>query len=83
MFHRTMAKSLSGAKVRRVKASAAIPRKGRPVIWAFGYADLAVALGRSESAVRTLVYRKRFDPTDLVSVANYIRDHGPAARAKP
>lgn len=53
---------------RYVFTSSITPRKGRPRLWAFGYADLAQLLGRSEAAVRQLVARGRIDPRDLASV---------------
>lgn len=51
-----------------VIASRLIPRRGRPRLWAYGYADLAQLLGCSESAVRQLVARQRINPRDLSSV---------------
>lgn len=49
-------------------ASPLIPRRGRPRLWAFGYADLAQLFGCSEGAVRQLVKRDRLNPRDLASV---------------
>lgn len=53
---------------RRVIASPRVPRRGRPRLWAYGYADLADLLDCSEGAVRQLVKRQRLDPRDLASV---------------
>lgn len=58
---------------RYVIASKLIPRRGRPRIWAFGYADLARLLGCSEAAVRQLVKRERLNPKDLESVCSVWR----------
>ena len=41
-------------------------------LWAYGHADLADLFGISEGAVRQAVYEKRFDPSDLRSIVNYL-----------
>ncbi len=56
-------------------------RRGRPRLWAFGYADLARLLGCSEMAVRKLVQRGRLDPLDLAALFAEWRSR--AARAQP
>jgi hypothetical protein len=53
---------------RVVTVSSIAARRGRPRLWAFGYADLALLLGCSEGAVRQLVKRQRLDPRDLASI---------------
>lgn len=62
-------------------------------LWAYGHADLAALLETSEGAVRQAVHEKRFDPSDLRSIVNYLlerkvrrplraqRAAGPAASA--
>lgn len=50
---------------------------GRKVkLWAFGYADLAAALGMGVGAVRMAVHEGRFDPADLSSVVAFARRRG-------
>lgn len=55
----------------RVETSGRIPRKGRPRSWAYGYADLALLFGMSETAVRKAAKRDSFDPGSLASVIEY------------
>lgn len=54
-----------------VTTSGAIPEKGRPRLWAFGYADFARLFGVSDAVVRSWVSRKRFDPSDLRSIVRF------------
>jgi hypothetical protein len=53
---------------RVVTVSTIAARRGRPRLWAFGYADLAQLPDCSEGAVRQLVKRDRLNPRDLASV---------------
>ncbi len=57
-----------------------IPRHGRPVIWGYGMADLAVLLGTTVEGVRKLIPRKRFDPADLASVVAFVGQRGGGER---
>ena len=54
-----------------VRTSGLIPRRGRPVLWAVGYADLALLFGMTVAAVRKAVARGQFNPGDLGSVIAY------------
>jgi prophage antirepressor-like protein len=45
--------------------SGKVPHKGRPRMWAFGYADLAELLGITEQSVRNMVAQGKLDPTSL------------------
>lgn len=71
----------AGKKARRtVLESGLVPRGGRPLLWAYGYADLAVLLGTTTAAVRQLVQRGELDPSSLESVCRcWARRAGPAA----
>lgn len=60
---------------RKVHISNRIPsRKGgaQPVLWAYGYADIAALVGKSEHAVRQDACREKFSPADLASVVAYV-----------
>lgn len=54
-----------------VRVSGLVPRRGRPVLWAYGYADLAVLLKMSDVAVRKAVERGAFDPASLASIVAF------------
>lgn len=58
---------------RRVTAyvSPLLPRRGRPLAWAYGLADIADALGLSVAGVRAAIQRERLDPADLRSLIAY------------
>jgi hypothetical protein len=60
---------------RTVCVSHLVPRSKRggswPRLWAYGYADLARLVGKSEDAVRHDVQRGNVDPVDLASVIAY------------
>lgn len=62
---------------RTVSTSPLTPSRGRPRLWAYGYADLAALLGCTEKAVRHLVARERFDPACLESVMRMALDRKP------
>lgn len=55
-----------------VITSGRIPPRGRPRIWAYGYADLAVLFEMTERAVRQAVHRGRVVPGDLASVLAFL-----------
>lgn len=56
-------------KARRVVIeSGLVPKAGRPRLWAYGYADLAVLLGTSVEGVRARVRRGTLDPSSLESI---------------
>ncbi len=50
------------------------PRKsgGSSRIWAFSVSDIAVAVGKTEGAVRKDLQRGKLDPKDLASLASYV-----------
>jgi hypothetical protein len=54
---------------RFVICSPLVPRRGRPRLWAYGYADLAALFGTTEGVLRKEVCERRFDPSDLRAVA--------------
>lgn len=57
-------------KARRVVIeSGLVPKAGRPLLWAYGYADLAALLGTTEEGVRSRVKRGSLDPSSLESIA--------------
>lgn len=62
---------------RAVIVSNLVPRRGRPRLWGYGYADLALLLGCSEAAVRQLAARRVFDPACLGSVFALWRARSP------
>lgn len=56
-------------KTRRVVIeSGAVPRAGRPRMWAYGYADLAKLFGTTPRAIRARVERGTLDPASLASI---------------
>jgi hypothetical protein len=59
-----------------VQTSARVPRRGRPKLWAYGYADLALLFGMQEAAVRQAVKRQRLDPGSLASVVDFANRRG-------
>lgn len=59
------------ARRRRVLVSTRTPLRGRPRLYAFGYADFAELFGLSEAAVRQAVRRGALDPTSLVSIVTF------------
>ena len=58
-------------KARGVHVSTLVPRRGRPLIWGYGVADLAVLFGMEERAVRRAIERETFDPASLASVVAF------------
>lgn len=52
----------------KVEVSEHAARRGRPRLWAYGYADLALLFGMKEPAVRRAVADGRLDPSSLQSV---------------
>lgn len=62
----------------RVRQHEGLAPGRKPSLWAYGYADLAAALGMREGAIRMAVFEKRFDPADLASVIAFARRRGQA-----
>ena len=58
----------SGLRARIVITSPLIPSRGRPRVWGYGYADLAVLFNMSEAMVRYHVNKKHLDPSNLESI---------------
>ena len=58
----------SKALPRKVFTSGLTPKRGRPRLWAYGYADLAALFGMNEAAIRWHVREGNFDPSSLESV---------------
>ena len=57
----------------RVPEHAKLGPGRKPRLWAYGYADLAAALGMREGAVRMAVHARRFDPADLASIIAFAK----------
>lgn len=57
-----------------VELSALAPRRGRPRIWGYCYADLARLFTKPEWKVRKEVAAGRFDPASLEDVVRYWAD---------
>lgn len=55
-------------KPRGVMVSPLVPKKGRPLIWGYGVADLALLFGMEERYVRRAIERGTFDPASLPGV---------------
>jgi hypothetical protein len=60
---------------RGVIISDRVPRKGRPRIWGFGYADFAELLGTTPESARQLVLKGKFNPADLRSICEFWRNN--------
>jgi hypothetical protein len=54
--------------------------KVKGTVWGYGYADLSLFLGRSESMVRQWVYQGVFNPGDLLSVMRQAVKKNPLVR---
>lgn len=58
------------------------PTKGRPKLWAYGYADLATFLGMTVGSLRIAVHEGRLDPSSLEELYRWrCRREGALARA--
>jgi len=63
-------------KRRSVVLFGGAPPKGRTVLFAFGYADLAMWLGVTVGTIRNLVSEGKLDPTSFDSIVEYARTRG-------
>lgn len=63
----------SGRRARIVITSSLIPSRGRPRLWGYGYADLAVLFDMSEPMVRYHVAKKHLDPSSLESIIEFVQ----------
>ena len=54
--------------IAKVELSRLAPRRGRPELWAYSFADLAALFEMRVPVVRQAARRGRFDPTKLESV---------------
>lgn len=61
----------SGHRPRIVITSTLLPSRGRPRIWGYGYADLAVLFDMSEPMVRYHVNKRHLDPSSLESIIEF------------
>jgi len=62
---------------RRVHLTGRVPREGRPLLWAFGYADYGDLFEVEPESARQMVKRGQFDPSDLASVCRlWCKRHG-------
>lgn len=64
-------------KKRRVVEVSELMRRGvkggsHPRLWAYGYPDIAVLVGKTVAAVRMDASRRKFAPGDLASVTAYV-----------
>ena len=48
--------------------------RGRRLLFAFSYEDIAIAAGVTVETVRTAVSKRLFDPSDIVSLTAWIAD---------
>lgn len=68
---------------RRAKVTATVSERvppgsgGRRQLWAYGYADLAAALGVGYERVRQLVREGQLDPGDLEAIAREVARRRP------
>jgi hypothetical protein len=74
-------------ETRRVITSGRVPKRGRPRLWGYGFADVALLAGVSEAVVRRAASGRtrgdgerqapRLDMADLVSVWAFIARYRP------
>lgn len=57
---------------RAVVIARKLRKKQRVKLWAFGFAEMAALVGKSEQAVRLDVCRGRVDPSDLGSLLRWV-----------
>ena len=71
----------NGVEVHRVRVTGKVPRRGRPIYWAFGLADYAELFGVKPEGLRSMVRRGEFSPKSLKSLCEcWARRHPASAR---
>lgn len=75
----------NGVEVHRVRVTGKVPRRGRPIYWAFGLADYAELFGVKPEGLKSMLRRGEFNPKSLKSLCEcwVRRQRGRAATSPP